>query len=122
MKTNQTDILKALLMWVGILALPVVQTLSNDDWKHGIQYLVYPLVIMAASRTGRFWVNKSTIIMSTIVSAAAVALYQKSVTPAKDDDTQYKWISGINIVIFSLIFFLMGAYYKSLYTMSNFNV
>jgi len=123
MKTNQTDIIKALALWIGILSLPVGQRLIPYDMgKHIIQYLVYPLVIMAASRTGRFWVNKGTIITSTAVSAIVIYLYKKYVTPLKDDDNQYLLTSTINILIFSLIFFLMGAYYKSLYTMSNFNV
>lgn len=126
MKTAPSDILIALLLWVGILSQPMFQRLTGVNMmKHIYQFILSPLVIMMLSRTGRFWVKKSVIITSIVLSAL-IALGINRLDYFSDENinentTRYIIFNILHLLSFAIVFFLMGVF-TPLYNMANFNV
>lgn len=126
MKTAPSDILIALLLWVGVLSQPMFQHLTGISiLKNVYQYIISPLAIMALSRTGRFWVKKSVIITSIMLSAL-VSLGINRLDYFSDDNInerklRYILFNIIHLLTFAFVFILMGVF-TPLYKMSNFNV
>lgn len=126
MKTNPQDILIALGLWLFAISQPMFQDLTSAGMlKMMYQYMVLPIVIMILSRRGRFWVRKSTIIPSIIVSA--LVAYGINKTDYFSDEeldkstSRYVMFNVLHLMSFAIIFALMGVL-RPLYNPANFNV
>lgn len=126
MKTNPTDIFIALFLWLAAISQPVIQHLVPQGVSRNIyQYLMFPISLMLLSRSGKFWVSRSVIITSTLISGlATLAIIYNSDTFSQKElnekKSKYIYLSLINILTFAVIFFIMGGLMK-LYNPANFN-
>lgn len=126
MKTNPTDIFIALFLWLAAISQPVIQHLVPQGISKNVyQYLMFPISLMLLSRSGKFWVRKEIIILSTLISGlATVAIIRNSDTFSQKEinekENRYIYLSLINISTFAVIFFVMGGLMQ-LYNPANFN-
>jgi hypothetical protein len=72
------NIMWAILIWMIPMIVPILfMYLDSVDFKMFMLAFIYPLMLSILSRSGRFWLKRSVILMSSITTFTATYFMMK---------------------------------------------